>query len=300
MSKPQLDVAIAILLQHGKVLVGFREATQHQGNKYEFAGGKVEAGETPVAACRREVFEEVGVGIHEWQHFDFIQHEYEDVIVNLHVFHAVVPDEFNNEIQKPWRWYSRAELTELNFPKANQRLIQRLVWPEHIKISQDLEAVHRLNAQQLLYWRNDLNLAEQLEALAQISVQQLNQVIVNIELYQALNSIAQANVAAIHLKQDQLMATHASDLVVGQRYISSCHDEVSLAHAQNIGCDAVLLSPVHVTVTHPEAKPLGWERFAQLTQAMHIPVFALGGLTPADLIQAQQNGAYGIAGQRFL
>lgn len=50
MSKAQLNVAIAILLQHGQVLVGFREADQHQGNKYEFPGGKVEAGETALGA----------------------------------------------------------------------------------------------------------------------------------------------------------------------------------------------------------------------------------------------------------
>ena len=123
MSKAQLNVAIAILLQHGKVLVGFREAHQHQGNKYEFPGGKVEAGESPVEACRREIFEEVGVGIQTWHAFDFIQHEYEDVIVNLHIFQASVPDALNNEIQKPWQWYTREQLAELNVPKANQRLI---------------------------------------------------------------------------------------------------------------------------------------------------------------------------------
>lgn len=299
MSKAQLNVAIAIVLQHGKVLVGFREAIQHQGNKYEFPGGKVEAGESPIEACRREVFEEVGVGLQDWHHFDFIQHEYEDVIVNLHVFHAILPVELNNEIQKPWCWYSRAELSELNFPKANQRLIQRLVWPNAIKISSNLNALTECSHEQLFYWRNDLDEAAQLELLADISVQELNQVIVNTQLYAKLNSIQQANVAAIHLKQQQLLNMHAEDLILGQRYVASCHDEVSLQHAQRIGCDAVLLSPVHTTATHPEATPLGWPRFAQLSAVMHIPVFALGGITPADLIQAKQHGAYGVAGQRF-
>ena len=54
MSKPLVQVAIAILLHQGKVLVGWRQAEQHQGNKHEFPGGKVEAGETPEQACRRE------------------------------------------------------------------------------------------------------------------------------------------------------------------------------------------------------------------------------------------------------
>ena len=91
------------------------EAKQHQGNKYEFPGGKVEQGELPVEACRREVIEEVGIDIEQWQAFDFISHEYEDVIVNLHIFHASVQPEQLAGIKQPWRWYSRDELSELNF-----------------------------------------------------------------------------------------------------------------------------------------------------------------------------------------
>lgn len=298
MSKAQVNVAIAILLQHGKVLVGFREAHQHQGNKYEFPGGKVEAGETPLEACRREVCEEVGVRIQDWQVFDFIQHEYDDVIVNLHIFHAAVPDDLSHEVQQPWRWYTRQQLAELHFPKANLRLIQRLVWPEYIKISSDLSTL--ASTQDLLYWRSDLALDLQLKAVAEIAVEQLQRLIVNIDLYHGLNSIQQANVAAIHLKQQQLLHLTHNDLVVGQRYIASCHDEVSLQRAQQLGIDAVLLSPVYATTTHPDAKPLGWTHFAELTQAMHIPVFALGGLSRADLSQAQSQGAYGLAGQRFI
>ena len=38
MSKPLVQVAIAILLHQGKVLVGWRQAEQHQGNN--FLGGR--------------------------------------------------------------------------------------------------------------------------------------------------------------------------------------------------------------------------------------------------------------------
>lgn len=59
MAKAIVDVAIAILLHKSKVLVGWRQADQHQGNKHEFPGGKVELGESPEQACRREIYEEV-------------------------------------------------------------------------------------------------------------------------------------------------------------------------------------------------------------------------------------------------
>lgn len=41
MAKATVDVAIAILLHKSKVLVGWRQANQHQGNKHEFLVGKL-------------------------------------------------------------------------------------------------------------------------------------------------------------------------------------------------------------------------------------------------------------------
>ncbi|EPI2798553.1 NUDIX domain-containing protein, partial [Acinetobacter baumannii] len=98
MPKPIVDVAIAILIHRGKILVGWRGEQQHQGGKHEFPGGKVEQGETPEEACRREIYEEVGIGLKDWHQFDYIHHEYDDIIVNLHLFHSYVPDELLNLI----------------------------------------------------------------------------------------------------------------------------------------------------------------------------------------------------------
>ena len=131
-------------------------------------------------------------------------------------------------------------------------------------------------------------------------IEQLGQVIVNWELWKQLNTIQQHAIAAIHLKQSQLMQLQKGDLKVGQRYIAACHDIVSAQHAQQIGCEAILLSPVLVTTTHHDAIPLGWEKFQQIAEFVDIPVFALGGLTQDDLTTAEQHHAYGIAGVRFI
>lgn len=65
MAKAIVDVAIAILLHKSKVLVGWRQADQHQGNKHEFPGGKVELGESHRPLVIREIYEEVGIGLKE-------------------------------------------------------------------------------------------------------------------------------------------------------------------------------------------------------------------------------------------
>ncbi|WP_353143245.1 NUDIX domain-containing protein [Acinetobacter pragensis] len=298
MSKPNLHIAIGILLHHGKVLVGWREASQHQGNKHEFPGGKVEEGETPVEACRREIYEEVGIGLHDWQAFDFIRHEYDDVIVNLHLFQAAVPDELLNEIQPPWAWYSRDQLLDLNFPKANKAMLKRLYWQRYIKISDDLSALPQISEQQLMYWRTEAA-PEKIKDLAECNINLLDKLIVNIELWKQLNSIQQQGIGAVHLKQAQCMQLKKGDLKIGCRYLAACHDLISALHAQSIGCDAILLSPVLPTETHPDAPALGWEQFEMIAAQLDIPVFALGGMKQDNLIDAQQHKGYGIAGVRF-
>jgi len=298
MPKPVVDVAIAILIHRGKILVGWRGEQQHQGGKHEFPGGKVEQGETPEEACRREIYEEVGIGLKDWHQFDYIHHEYEDIIVNLHLFHSYVPDELLNLIHQPWTWYTRDQLLHLNFPKANKDIIKRLYWPHFIKISPTLTSAK--NDETLLYWRSEKDSLDQadLEKLALLNTDQLSKLIINVDVWQKLKPDLKDHIKTVHLKQSQLMSLHKGDLEVGVRFIAACHDAVSLQHAQQIGCDAVFVSPVKVTETHPEATALGWERLADLIEKCQIPVFALGGMSPDDLAIAQQHGAYGLAGIR--
>jgi len=76
---------------------------------------------------------------------------------------------------------------------------------------------------------------------------------------------------------------------------ASCHSVEELRHAERLGCDFALLSPVLPTLSHPDGVPLGWVNFTKIAEQSSIPVYALGGLTPADMTTAWQCGAHGIA-----
>lgn len=65
--------------------------------------------------------------------------------------------------------------------------------------------------------------------------------------------------------------------------------------AAALQADYVLLSPVASTTSHPEHSPMGWERLAQFTSAVDLPIYALGGMTVDDIPIAFAHGAVGIA-----
>ena len=102
----------------------------------------------------------------------------------------------------------------------------------------------------------------------------------------------------VHLNSQQLMnlTEKPSNFMVA----ASCHNANELAHAQKLGLDFVVLSPVNATQSHVEAVPLGWQKFAEMTENIDLPIYALGGMMLADLPQALKHGARGIAMQRAI
>jgi 8-oxo-dGTP diphosphatase len=55
------QVTAALIEKNGKILLALRKAGKHMGRKWEFPGGKVDRGEDPKAALRRELEEEFSI-----------------------------------------------------------------------------------------------------------------------------------------------------------------------------------------------------------------------------------------------
>ncbi|MBA7801734.1 pyrimidine (deoxy)nucleoside triphosphate diphosphatase [Citrobacter freundii] len=85
-----LDVVAAILERDGKILLAQRPAHADQPGMWEFAGGKVEPGESQPQALVRELHEELGIEAVVGQYVASHQREVSGRIIHLHAWH--VPD----------------------------------------------------------------------------------------------------------------------------------------------------------------------------------------------------------------
>ncbi|MFQ0833027.1 pyrimidine (deoxy)nucleoside triphosphate diphosphatase [Citrobacter gillenii] len=83
-----LDVVAAILERDGKILLAQRPAHADQPGMWEFAGGKVEPGESQPQALRRELHEELGIEAIVGQYVASHQREVSGRIIHLHAWHA--------------------------------------------------------------------------------------------------------------------------------------------------------------------------------------------------------------------
>jgi len=73
------------------------------------------------------------------------------------------------------------------------------------------------------------------------------------------------------------------------------HNHRELLAAQRAGAEAVLISPLFATRSHPGARPLGAFRFAALARASGMAVIALGGIRPRHAALVRRLGASGYA-----
>ncbi|MEO8767627.1 MAG: thiamine phosphate synthase, partial [Nitrosospira sp.] len=79
-----------------------------------------------------------------------------------------------------------------------------------------------------------------------------------------------------------------------------CHNAEELSQAERLGMNFAVLAPVLPTLSHPESKVLGWQKFAELVRGYSLPVYALGGLRQEDLPTAWEHGGHGIAIMRAI
>ncbi|CZU31446.1 pyrimidine (deoxy)nucleoside triphosphate diphosphatase [Enterobacter ludwigii] len=83
-----VDVVAAIIEKDNKILLAQRPAHADQPGMWEFAGGKVEAGETQSEALVRELHEELGIHAQPGEYVASHQREVSQRLINLHAWHV--------------------------------------------------------------------------------------------------------------------------------------------------------------------------------------------------------------------
>jgi len=123
-----VEVVGAIVRKDGRYLVGRRAAHKSQGGKWEFMGGKIEAGESPEQALARECREELDLAVENARFVDSVVHTYPDKTIRLTLL-ACTPcrgSEPKALEHSEIRWVTPAEMDGLDFSAADRELVTRL------------------------------------------------------------------------------------------------------------------------------------------------------------------------------
>jgi len=301
-----IHVAAAVIRDRsGQILIARRPDDKHQGGLWEFPGGKVEPDEPVATALARELQEELGIQVTAARPLIRIPHHYPDKSVLLDVW---LVDGFDGEAHgaegQPVRWVMPGALDDYSFPAANApilaaaRLSQRLLITGAAATADEYAArvqVALNNGIRQIMLRakslDDAAFAELYGRLQPLCEQQGAVLGVNASVEQA-NALG---VEHLHLTSARLATLSDRTAFTGRWLSASCHDAAQIRIAQDKGVDFITLSPVLATQSHPGEPSLGWEAFAELVAECTLPVYALGGLSEADLATAQTCGAQGVA-----
>ncbi len=311
-------VAVAILQRkndagQSEFLLASRPQGKGWAGWWEFPGGKMEAGETPEHALTRELGEELGIqptSTQQWliRRFDYPEtHDSPAKTVLLHFYFVTSwQGELAPRENQALSWQSAENITVSPVLPANVPIMKALALPPVYVISNLAEL-----GEQTFFAMLEDQLARGLR-LIQVREKHLSkeafmkfsaQVIGLAKPYGAKVLISQdiglardLGAHGVHLPSRAMLMLKTKP--AGLMVAASCHNATELAHAQTLELDFVVLSPVKSTLSHPEAEPLGWQAFAEMSANTTLPVYALGGMQLNDLPIALAYGARGVAIQR--
>jgi 8-oxo-dGTP diphosphatase len=291
----------------GRVLLTQRPAGKHLAGVWEFPGGKRETDEPPQEALRRELREELGIETGAVEPLITVPWHYAEKSIFLDVYRVL--DYFGNahgRETQALRWVALDELAEVEMPAADRPVVSALRLPRRYLITP--EPVGDTNVflrrfstalergEKLVQLRSKSMPYADLRALVLCARDIAARAGAKLLLNGHLDLVRELDLDGIHLPAAELLRCTSRPLPADRWVGASCHDARELAHAAAIGVDFVALGPVSSTVSHPGAATLGWTRFAELCAQASVPVYALGGLTKADLSRAITSGAQGLAG----
>lgn len=122
------EVVAALIWRDDSFLICQRPANKARGLMWEFAGGKIEEGETRCQALKRECMEELGVEVQPGEIFMEVLHRYPDILVHLTLFNAeIVKGEPVMLEHADMRWITKDQIPKYRFCPADKDILDKLM-----------------------------------------------------------------------------------------------------------------------------------------------------------------------------
>ncbi|MCW5582018.1 MAG: Nudix family hydrolase [Luteimonas sp.] len=310
-AQPALHVVAGVITDaRGRVLLARRTEGSELAGLWEFPGGKVEPGERPEAALARELLEELGIDVDVGTSLIDVPQQTPRRRLRLDVRRIAawrgIPKGYEGQALA---WVRPERLTRYDMPAPDRPVVAALLQPDHCLVTPapgdddaawiaGLDAALAAGVRRVQFRMPGIGHARRRHLLANAALRCSAagaQLLVNGDL-----DLARETGLGLHLRAAQL-AEHARRPVAADVPLSaSCHDAGELDQAQALGCDFVLVGPVHPTPTHPDHGGIGWARFEALRERTALPMYAIGGMAPEDVAEARAHGAQGIAAIRGL
>ncbi len=304
-----IHVAAAVIENRsGDILLARRPKHVHQGDLWEFPGGKVETGEDVTVALRRELEEELGIKVTHASPLIRIPHAYLDRQVLLDVWRVSGFEKLAHGAEgQIIRWVKRDRLRDYDFPAANRPIVTAAMLPPRYLVTPEPGGRNE--------WPRFLSRLEALMAggirLIQLRAKTLSgddywelaQKVISLGRAQGatilLNSTQEVacdlDADGLHLSASELRQLQQRPLAYDKWVAASCHNLEEIRYAMSIDVDFAVLSPLMPTTSHPGQRGIGWDAFHRLAEQSTIPLYALGGMREDDIETAWSYGGQGIA-----
>ncbi|MCL1076296.1 8-oxo-dGTP diphosphatase MutT [Shewanella dokdonensis] len=124
----RVHVAVGVIIHEQQILLAKRHGHLHQGGKWEFPGGKVEAGEDTATALNRELQEEVGLTVTQCVPFMQLSYDYPDKQVFLDIMTVTgFEGEATGVEGQQIAWVDIEALPQYQFPDANMPILEKIL-----------------------------------------------------------------------------------------------------------------------------------------------------------------------------
>ena len=306
----EINVSVAVLINADyQVLLAQRPPLKPWEGWWEFPGGKIEKDETPVDAMYREIYEEIGVKVTQFTKWVTRKYSYGGNDVTLHFFkvHKWEGEITSREKQKlVWTYLQKPNVAPIL--SANQFIQKGFDLPKYYAITNLSEIskkvfLNRLqkkinNGLEMVQVREKNISFNEFKIFSKEVIKICKPKNVKVIINSDANLACEIKADGVHLTSKELLSIKIKpkNLIVS----ASCHSHEEINIAEKLNLNFIVLSAVKKTLSHPDMRPIGWDKFQKMVNKVNIPIYALGGLGTKDYEVALDNGAIGIGSQRSI